>query len=196
MWQSYTPTCAIERIPLPQPAGMPRFCRRKCCSRSCFVRSPFYPSPRQRRLRGATLSRLTDSVRYKWGRAADRLYFPNAECPRGFVGGIARSEQFFSPHFEHRILLATSTSLASQPQILPNVCGSAIRSWPQAEHVKTKVYCPNSSLNLLIRISRAMTRIVATERGPVHPVLERHEHWMRLSPPFMAVRPHRHDSAV
>jgi hypothetical protein len=56
------------------------------------------------------------------------VYFGNAEYPRGFVGGIARSEHFFSPHFEHRILFSTSVNFASQPQSLPNVCGSAVRS--------------------------------------------------------------------
>ena len=56
------------------------------------------------------------------------VYFGNAEYPRGFVGGIARSEHFFSPHFEQRILFSTSVNFASHPQSLPNVRGSAVRS--------------------------------------------------------------------
>jgi hypothetical protein len=99
---------------------------------------------------------------------ADPLYLGNAEYPRGFVGGIARSEHFFSPHFEHRIRFSTSANFASQPQSLPNVCGSAVRSCPQAEHLSIKVYCPNSSLNLLIRKSRAIGAN-CYERRPARP---------------------------
>jgi hypothetical protein len=102
------------------------------------------------------------SMTTKWGileHISDRSgkpYLGNAEYPRGLVGGIARSEHFFSPHFEHRIRFSTSTRRASQPHNRPSVCGSAVRSWPHAEHVKTKVYWPNSSLNLSIRNSRAI----------------------------------------
>jgi hypothetical protein len=59
---------------------------------------------------------------------ADRLYFPNAEYPRGFVGGNALKLHFFFPHFEHRIRFATSSSRASHPHNRPKVCGSAVRS--------------------------------------------------------------------
>src|ERR1700722_3030477 len=87
---------------------------------------------------------------------ANRLYFPNAEYPRGFVGGKALKLHFFFPHFEHRIRFSTSTRRASQPHNRASVCGSAVRSWLHAEHVKTKVYSPNSSLILSIRNSRAI----------------------------------------
>jgi hypothetical protein len=107
---------------------------------------------------------------------ADRLYFPNAEYPRGFVGGNALKLHFFFPHFEHRILLATSSSRASQPQSLPNVCDSAVRSCLHAEHLSTNVYWPNSSLSLFIRNSRAMARIVTSQNRSVHPVLEQRRH--------------------
>jgi hypothetical protein len=105
--------------------------------------------------------------------AADHAqsYFPNAEYPRGFVGGKALKLHFFSPHFEHRILLATSSSRASQPQSLPSVCGSAVRSCPHAEHLRTNVYWPNSSLSLFTWNSRVMARIVTSQNRNVHPVL-------------------------
>ena len=103
----------------------------------------------------------------KWCR-----YFPSAEYPRGFAGGITLKLHCFFPHFEHCIRFSTSTRRASHPHNRPSVCGSAVRSWPQAEHVKTKVYCPNSSLNLLIRNSRAISGIVASQNHSVHPVLE------------------------
>jgi hypothetical protein len=67
-------------------------------------------------------------------------YLGNAEYPRGFAGGIALKLHCFFPHFEHRIRFSTSTRRACQPHNRPSVCGSAVRSWPQAEHVKTKVY--------------------------------------------------------
>src|SRR5882724_4204444 len=67
-------------------------------------------------------------------------YFPNAVYPRGFVGGNARSVHFFTPHFEHRIRFATSSSRASQPHSRPSVRGSAVRSWPHPAHLSTKVY--------------------------------------------------------
>jgi hypothetical protein len=76
------------------------------------------------------------------------LYFGNDVYPRGFVGGNARNVHCFLPHFEHLSLLATSDNFASQPHSRPSVCGSAVRSWPHAEHINTKVYWPNSSLNL------------------------------------------------
>ena len=69
-----------------------------------------------------------------------RCYFPNGEYPRGFVGGKALKLHFFFPHFVHRIRFATSSSRASQPHNRLKVCGSAVRSWPQAEHLKIKVY--------------------------------------------------------
>jgi hypothetical protein len=71
---------------------------------------------------------------------ADRFYFPSAEYPRGFVGGNALKLHFFFPHFEHRIRFSTFSSRASQPHNRPSICGSAVRSWPQAEHLRTKVY--------------------------------------------------------
>jgi hypothetical protein len=67
-------------------------------------------------------------------------YLGSAEYPRGFAGGIALKLHCFFPHFEHRILFSTSANFASHPHNRPSVCGSAVRSWPQAEHVKTKVY--------------------------------------------------------
>src|SRR5579859_428060 len=80
----------------------------------------------------------------------------NAEYPRGFAGGIALKLHRFFPHFEHRIRFSTSANFASHPHCRPSVCGSAVRSWPQTEHLSIKVYCPNSSLSLLIRNSRAI----------------------------------------
>jgi hypothetical protein len=55
-------------------------------------------------------------------------YLGNPEYPRGFVGGIARSEHFFFPHFEQRILFSTSANFTSHPHNRPSVCGSAVRS--------------------------------------------------------------------
>ena len=57
-----------------------------------------------------------------------RCYFPNAEYPRGFVGGNALKLHFFFPHFEHRIRFAKSSSRASHPHNRPKVCGSVVRS--------------------------------------------------------------------
>lgn len=67
-------------------------------------------------------------------------YFGNDVYPRGFRGGNARNVHFFSPHFEHRIRFATSSSCTSQPHSRPSVRGSAVRSCPHAPHFKTKVY--------------------------------------------------------
>jgi hypothetical protein len=123
------------------------------------------PSPRCPSIGPVRQPHLADS-------RADRLYFPNAEYPRGFAGGIALKLHCFFPHLEHRILFSTSVNFASQPQSLPNVCGSAVRSCPHAEHLSTNVYWPNSSLSLFTRNSRAMARIVTSQNRSVHPVLE------------------------
>jgi hypothetical protein len=68
------------------------------------------------------------------------FYFGKDVYPRGFCGGKARSAHFFIPHFEQRRRFATSSSRASQPQSLPNVRGSEVRSWPHAVHLSTNVY--------------------------------------------------------
>jgi hypothetical protein len=67
-------------------------------------------------------------------------YLGNGVYPRGFRGGTARSAHFFSPHFEHRIRFATSSSRASQPHNRASVRGSAVLSCPHAPHFIAKVY--------------------------------------------------------
>jgi hypothetical protein len=76
------------------------------------------------------------------------IHFGNDVYPRGFFGGNARSLHRFLPHFEQRMRFAMSSRRASQPHSRPSMSGSALRSWPHSEHVKTKVYWPNSSLSL------------------------------------------------
>ena len=66
-------------------------------------------------------------------------YFGKTEYPRGFCGGNTRKVHFLSPHFEHRIRLATSSNRASQPHKVDSVRGSAVRSCPHAPHLKDKV---------------------------------------------------------
>jgi hypothetical protein len=76
----------------------------------------------------------------------------------------------FLPHFEHRIRVATSSSRESQPQSRPRVCGWAVRSCPQDEHLATRVYCPNSSLSLWMWNSRGTLSIFGRAGSRVHPV--------------------------
>jgi hypothetical protein len=92
-------------------------------------------------------------------------YLGNDEYPRGLRGGTACAVHFFFPHIEQRMRFATSSSFAFQPHSRPRVCGSAMRSWPHAEHFKTKVYCPNSSLNLSTWKCVGMPPIVLTIGG-------------------------------
>jgi len=99
-----------------------------------------------------------------------RLYLGKDVYPRGLRGGTALSVHCFLPHFEHRIRLATSSSRESQPQSRPRVCGSVVRSWPQAEHFSTRVYWPNSSLNLWTWNSRGTPPIFGRAGRSVHPV--------------------------
>jgi hypothetical protein len=93
-------------------------------------------------------------------------------------GGTALSVHCFLPHFEHRIRLATSSSRESQPQSRPRVCGWAVRSCPQDEHLATRVYWPNSSLSFWIWNSRGTPPIFCGARRDVHPVLEGRRHCM------------------
>jgi hypothetical protein len=67
-------------------------------------------------------------------------YLGSDVCPRGFRDGTARAAHFFFSHIEQRMRFSTSSSFAFQPHRRHKVCGSVMRSWPQAEHFNTNVY--------------------------------------------------------
>jgi hypothetical protein len=77
--------------------------------------------------------------------ATDRIYFGNAEYPRGFAGGIALKLHCFFPHFEHRIRFATSSSRASHPHNRPKVCDSCTIVTMPANKLRPKSITSNTA---------------------------------------------------